>query len=74
MKSKFSISPEKMAEAYAWLAVSGECSGMSGKYLDEKCHCVSSSRYCKDKANIDKMMEMTMKYIIPIDSLHKSIF
>lgn len=61
-KSKQSITPEEMAETYAYLATSPEVSEVSGKYFDEKNQMVESSKYSKDKGNIEAVMDLTRKY------------
>ncbi len=63
-KSKQSITPEEMAETYTYLATSPEVCSISGKYFDEKNQMVDSSKYSKDKGNIEAVMEMTRKYFI----------
>ncbi|MGP4068470.1 SDR family NAD(P)-dependent oxidoreductase [Halobacillus sp. B29] len=63
MKSRFSISPEEMAETYTYLALSPEVKEVTGEYFNEKNKIVSSSRYSKKKRNIEEVMELTMKYL-----------
>jgi NAD(P)-dependent dehydrogenase (short-subunit alcohol dehydrogenase family) len=63
MKSKSSISPEKMAETYTLLATSLDYNSVTGKYIDEKNKMVSSSKYSQDAQNIKALMDLTMKYI-----------
>ncbi len=63
VKSRFSISPEKMAETYTWLAVSDEVSHVTGKYFDDPTHSVNSSKYSRDKENIAQVMQVTMNYL-----------
>ncbi len=63
LKSRFSITPEKMAEAYLYLAVSEEASSLTGKYLDERCRSVHSSRYSRNPESIEGVMQLTMRYI-----------
>lgn len=63
LKSKFSITPEKMAETYAYLATSEELNSVSGKYFNEKNKMVSSSKYSNNKQNIDALMNLTEKYL-----------
>lgn len=63
IKSKFSLSPEEMAETYTYLATSDEVDEITGKYFDEKNHYVSSSKYSYDSDNIKKVMDLTMKYL-----------
>ncbi|WP_368646274.1 SDR family NAD(P)-dependent oxidoreductase [Alkalibacterium putridalgicola] len=63
VKSRFSISPEEMAETYTYLALSPEMNTVSGKYFDEKRQTVPSSKYSQDKDNISQVMDLTLKYI-----------
>ncbi|MCA1011618.1 SDR family NAD(P)-dependent oxidoreductase [Halobacillus halophilus] len=63
MKSRFSISPEEMAETYTYLALSPEVKEVTGEYFNEKKKIVSSSRYSKKKRNIEEVMELTMTYM-----------
>ena len=63
MKSRFSISPEEMAETYTYLALSPEVKEVTGEYFNEKNKIVSSSSYSKNKRNIEEVMELTMKYL-----------
>ncbi len=63
VKSKFSISPERMAGTYVYLALSEALNGVTGKYFDHKNRPISSSAYSKDKKNIGALMDLTMKYI-----------
>jgi NAD(P)-dependent dehydrogenase (short-subunit alcohol dehydrogenase family) len=63
MKSKFSITPQQMAEVYVWLATSTEALKYSGEYFDEKCQKVSSGKYSKDPENIHELMKITEKYV-----------
>lgn len=63
VKSKFSISPEKMAETYTYLALSPEVKQVTGRYFNEKKETVSSSGYSRDSENIDAVMTLTMDYL-----------
>jgi NAD(P)-dependent dehydrogenase (short-subunit alcohol dehydrogenase family) len=63
MKSKFSISPEEMAKTYTYLATSDEVREITGKYFDENNRLVHSSKYSFGQDNIEKVMELTMKYL-----------
>ena len=63
LKSRFSISPEEMAETYKYLALSPDVKHISGKYFNEKNETVSSSRYSQDRDNINAVMAMTVRYI-----------
>jgi NAD(P)-dependent dehydrogenase (short-subunit alcohol dehydrogenase family) len=64
IKSKNSITPEQMAQTYAYLAMSPDASKVSGKYFDHHSKQVASSKYSGDKDQIVRVMELTMKYII----------
>ncbi|MCM3164893.1 SDR family NAD(P)-dependent oxidoreductase [Metabacillus litoralis] len=63
IKSKFSLSPDEMAQTYLYLATSPELQSVTGKYFDEKNRLVTSSKFSKDKHQIEKLMEVTAKYI-----------
>ncbi|MCB8966792.1 MAG: SDR family NAD(P)-dependent oxidoreductase [Ardenticatenaceae bacterium] len=63
LKSKFSISPAKMAETYTYLATSAAVSDTTGAYFDDPEHVVSSSKYSQDKANIAQVMALTQTYL-----------
>ena len=63
MKSRSAISPERMAETYAWLALSPEAEGISGRYFDENHQPVESSPYSRDPENIRQVMELTARYV-----------
>ncbi|WP_423189071.1 SDR family NAD(P)-dependent oxidoreductase [Alkalibacterium sp. f15] len=63
VKSKFAISPEKMAETYTYLANSPDIEHVTGNYFNEKKESVKSSKYSQNQANIREVMELTMGYI-----------
>ncbi|NDI36023.1 SDR family NAD(P)-dependent oxidoreductase [Chengkuizengella sediminis] len=63
LKSKSSLSPEEMAKTYTYLATSDEVSRVTGKYFDEKNQMVSSSKYSHNFENVNKVMDLTMKYL-----------
>ena len=63
IKSKQSISPQKMAEEYTRLAVAQNMDGVTGKYFDHRGRPVKSGRYSMDEENIDRVMALTMDYI-----------
>ena len=63
IKSKFSITPEKMAETYVLLATDEIFRCVTGKYFNEKNVEVKSSNYSYDKNEIEKLMNTTNKYI-----------
>ena len=62
-KSRFSISPEKMAETYTYLALSPEVSLTTGTYYDDPQHIVQSTSYCRDQEKIKQVMDLSMSYI-----------
>ncbi len=63
VKSRFSITPDQMAEIYTWLAISPAVSGMSGGYFDEKRRPVEAGRWASSAENIRAVMELTQKYV-----------
>lgn len=63
VKSKFSITPEKMAETYTYLATSPEVATTTGTYYDDPKHIVSSNGYSKKPENIAALMDITMRYL-----------
>jgi NAD(P)-dependent dehydrogenase (short-subunit alcohol dehydrogenase family) len=63
IKSRFSISPEEMAETYTYLGVSDQVSETTGKYFDDPTHIVGSSKYSRDSENINQVMALTRKYL-----------
>ncbi len=63
IKSKFAITPEKMAETYTYLATSPEVSQTTGAYFDDPQHIVSSSAYSRDPENIEQLMALTWSFI-----------
>ena len=63
MKMKSAMDPEEMAKTYAHLATSKEVAQFTGKYFDENCRPVKSSRYSMDAGNISTVMELTNKYL-----------
>lgn len=63
LKSRFSITPEEMAEIYTYLALSDEVKTVNGNYFNEHQQPVQSSSYSRDPEHIKKLMIMTMKYI-----------
>lgn len=66
LKSKFSISPEKMAEIYTHLATAPELSSETGKVYDEKMKAVKTTKYSKDIKNINDVMNLTMSYLTKV--------
>lgn len=63
LKSKAFITPQQMARTYAYLAMSDEVKGISGKCFDEKNKMMSFNGYTADPASIDAVMNVTMRYI-----------
>lgn len=63
LKSRFSISPEDMASTYTWLATDPGLSTASGGYYGEKNRLVSSSKYSRNSAQIQKLMDLTYTYL-----------
>lgn len=63
IKSKKSISPAQMAEAYTWLATSSELKGVTGKYFNEKNREVKSIKYTYEKDSQQAVMDMSMRYL-----------
>jgi NAD(P)-dependent dehydrogenase (short-subunit alcohol dehydrogenase family) len=63
LKSKFAISPAEMAETYTYLATSPAVSRTTGTYFDDPEHIVQSSKYSRDRQNIEQVMALTMGYV-----------
>lgn len=63
LKSKSSLTPERMAETYVFASTAEELPAGSGSYLDEHNRAVSSSAYSHDADKISRLMELTEKYI-----------
>ncbi len=63
IKSRFSISPEQMADVYIWLATSPEVRTVTGGYFDEKRQPVRPSAWGMDPANIEQVMRLTARYV-----------
>lgn len=63
LKSRSSISPEKMAKTYTTLITSLNLKNTTGKYFDEYNMIVKSSNYSMEPENIKNVMALTMKYI-----------
>ncbi|MBE9511075.1 MAG: dehydrogenase, partial [Bacteroidetes bacterium] len=62
-KSRFSLPPGKMAETYEYLSTSDELKDKSGEYFNEKNETVKFSNYQKNWIEIEKLMELTLKYL-----------
>ncbi len=58
-KSKRALTPEKMAETYAWLATSNEVRGVTGKYFDENRRQVNANAYTRKQENIRAVISLT---------------
>lgn len=63
IKSRFSITPEQMAEVYTWLALSPEMAGKTGGYYDEKRKQVGAGSYASDRENQNAVMELTARFV-----------
>ena len=63
IKSRFSMSPEEMAETYAYLATSPGLDKITGKYFNEKNKMVASSSYSINKENIEAVMNLSLRYM-----------
>lgn len=72
LKSKFSITPEEMAQTYTHLALSDELSQVTGTYFDDPRHIVKPSKYSRDKENINQLMQMTFNYWQTAESNHRA--
>jgi len=63
IKSRFSISPEQMAEVYIWLALGPEMASVSGVYFDHKRRQIAPSKWASNPENIRRVMELTQRYV-----------
>lgn len=63
IKSKQSITPQRMARTYTFLALSDDVNGISGKCFDENNTQVKMNTYTTDPANIEAVMALTKQYI-----------
>lgn len=63
VKRRFSITPERMAEAYLYLAASPDLVNVSGKYFDEYNRLISSSRNSYNKEVWGKLWEISSKLV-----------
>lgn len=66
IKSRFSLSPEEMAETYTYLATSDEVSAVTGSYFDEHRKEVQPAKYTRQPQQIEAVMELTMRYLNPV--------
>jgi len=62
-KQRFSITPERMAESYLYLAASPDLINVSGKYFNEHNRQVSSSRNSYNKEVWKKLWEISNKLV-----------
>ena len=62
-KRRFSITPERMAESYLYLAASPDLVNVSGKYFDEHNRQVSSSRIIYNEEVWKKLWETSTKLV-----------
>jgi len=62
-KRRFSITPERMAESYLYLAASPDLINVSGKYFNEHNRQVSSSRNSYNKEVWKKLWEISNKLV-----------
>ncbi len=67
IKSRFSISPEEMADVYVWLAMSNEGHNVTGRYFNEKRRQVQPSAWARDAKNIQRVMALTASYVPELD-------
>lgn len=63
VKRRFSITPERMAETYLYLAASPDLVNVSGKYFDEYNRQVSSSKNSYNKEVWKKLWEISTKLV-----------
>ncbi|WP_222599454.1 SDR family NAD(P)-dependent oxidoreductase [Aquibacillus kalidii] len=63
VKRKFSITPEKMAETYVYLAASPDLQHVTGKYFNEDNEIISSSKYSYNQVEIDRLWEYSNELI-----------
>lgn len=62
-KAKKSISAFEMAKTYTYAALSNELAKKSGVYINEKNKFVKSNTYTNNPENINKLINLTRKYI-----------
>ena len=63
LKSRLSITPERMAEVYTWLALSPELAGATGRYYDHRRREIRAGRYAEDPVNVRAVMQLTERYL-----------
>ncbi|MEL6534532.1 MAG: SDR family NAD(P)-dependent oxidoreductase [Bacteroidota bacterium] len=62
LKSRFSISPEEMAETYTFLATDPSLATVTGGYFDENQKQVSAGKYAASPSAQEQLMELTERY------------
>lgn len=63
IKSRYSLTPEEMAHVYTYFATSSEVHGITGKYFEAKNKEVRPNLYTTNKANIEAVLSLTLRYI-----------
>jgi NAD(P)-dependent dehydrogenase (short-subunit alcohol dehydrogenase family) len=63
VKSRFSITPQRMARTYVYLLTSPEVAGMSGRCFDENNRVVETSGPSRDRGAITELMGQTERYV-----------
>jgi len=63
LKSRFSISPEAMAETYTYLATDPALAMVTGAYFDENRKQVSAGKYAASARAQTRLMEVTQTYL-----------
>jgi NAD(P)-dependent dehydrogenase (short-subunit alcohol dehydrogenase family) len=63
IKSRFAISPARMARTYTYLATSDEVRGTTGRCFDERNREVRTNRSTYDREHVARVMELTTRYL-----------
>jgi NAD(P)-dependent dehydrogenase (short-subunit alcohol dehydrogenase family) len=63
LKSRFSITPERMAETYTSLALAPTFTAVSGGYFDEHQRRVAAGAWANDPRNVRDVMALTARYV-----------
>jgi NAD(P)-dependent dehydrogenase (short-subunit alcohol dehydrogenase family) len=63
IKSRFALSPGRMALTYTYLATSDEVRGISGKCFDEHNRQVRTNRRTYDREHVQRVMDLTARYL-----------
>jgi hypothetical protein len=63
LKRKMSITPERMAETYLYLAAAPEVEEVTGKFFDENNRQVPSSKYSYDEAAWKQLWDESAKRV-----------